>query len=199
MVSDPGGCDGDIAQLIDGWFRDNGAIGQEKSSVDSEPRIVEIEDQHRGGGLHALLSRNDLEKGAERTRRGFGGTGDDRIDLIGGEHHRCVIIWIFDRRSRFLAADAFVATEVFKTLNKIVEVVCPFWFDQADTFEADVESGGRFLDLGTITDENRHAHPARGELARSLDDPRIGAFRKDDPLWVPLEFFDQFLDECHEL
>ena len=61
----------------------------------------------------------------------------------------------------------------------------------------DIQALGGFLDLGAVAQQDGDAQPQRMELPRGLQHARFRAFGKDNPLGMPLQFFDDTADKTH--
>ena len=57
--------------------------------------------------------------------------------------------------------------------------------------------GRRFFDARGVAQQDRHAQTQRVELPGGLEHARLGAFREDDPLGMPLQFLYDAADESH--
>ena len=64
-------------------------------------------------------------------------------------------------------------------------------------FQRNVQLLRRFFDLRAVAQENRHAQAQRIKLARRLQHARLRAFRKNNPLRMPLQFFDDTANKSH--
>ena len=54
------------------------------------------------------------------------------------------------------------------------------------------------LILACVAEHDGRAQPQRVKLPRRLQNARLLAFGKNDPLRMPLQFFDDIADETHE-
>ena len=127
------------------------------------------------------------------------GAGDKAVRLVHGEHHGAEIVGLEHRLARLeaLHALALVVAQQLEPAGEIVQILALGRVDDADAFEGDVQRIGGFIDPGPVAEKNRHAEPERIELAGRLEHARLGAFREDNPLGMPLQFLDDAADESH--
>ena len=84
-----------------------------------------------------------------------------------------------------------------ETPRKIIRVLAGGGIDDADAFERNVHAFREVFDSRGVAQHDGRAQPQRQELPRRLQNARILAFRKHDPLGMPLQFFDDIADETH--
>ena len=77
-------------------------------------------------------------------------------------------------------------TQALEPPRELVQLLALGRVDDADPFEREVESRGGFPDARPFAEQDRHAQPQGMELAGGLEHARFRAFRKDNPLRMPL-------------
>src|SRR5262245_31443025 len=105
-------------------------------------------------------------------------------------HHHCAEeIGLSHRLPSLQFLHAFGATQNFESVGKIYQFLALSWIYHANPFEGDIERTCNFLDLGAVSEENRSSKAKRMKLTRRLEHARFRAFRKDNSLRMPLQFF----------
>src|SRR5882724_6074640 len=84
-----------------------------------------------------------------------------------------------------------------KAFDEIFKVFARDGIDDADAIERDVQFVGDNFYFFMFTEQNGHAEPERVKLPRRLQNARLIAFGENDPLGMPLQFFDDVADETH--
>src|SRR5947207_15669901 len=113
-------------------------------------------------------------------------------------HHHCSKkIRLQHRVPRFKALHTLVAPQDFEASHEIVQLLAFDGVDDADAFQRDIQCRGHVLDLSAVAYQNRRAQPQRIVLPRRLEDAGLDPFRKNDPLGMPLQLFDDTAYKSH--
>ena len=84
-----------------------------------------------------------------------------------------------------------------ETPGEIFQLLAFGGIDDADALEGGVQALGNFRHFGRIAQHDGRAQPQRVKLPGRLQDARLRAFGKHNPLRMPLQFFDDVADETH--
>src|SRR5258708_23701857 len=84
-----------------------------------------------------------------------------------------------------------------KLFDEIFEVGARDGIDDANAVERDVQFVGDNFYFFMFAEQNGNAEPERIKLPGRLQDARLIAFGENDPLGMPLQFFDDVADETH--
>jgi hypothetical protein len=84
-----------------------------------------------------------------------------------------------------------------KALCEIIQVLARGGIDDADALERDIQVFRDFFNFSRVAEDDGCAETQRVELPRGLQNARLIAFWKHDPLGMPLQFFDDVADETH--
>src|SRR5439155_7267398 len=112
-------------------------------------------------------------------------------------HHRSKVVRIEHRRSCFFFLDPFVTPKQFEPMAEVVQVFAFGWIDDAHSLQRDVEPLCSCFYGRSVAEQDRCAQSERIELARSLQDARLGPFRKYNPFRMPLKLLDQTANKSH--
>ena len=123
--------------------------------------------------------------------------GHEPVRLVHGHHHRPEIIRLEHRLARLAFLDALAAAQNAEAAREILQLLALGGVDDADAFEREVQVRGDLFDLRAVAQQDGHAQPQGMELPGRLEHARLRAFRKDDPLGMPLQFFDDRSYETH--
>ena len=198
MAGEARGGHRDVGELLGGRVGNDAAIREEENAIDAELTFFGFENLHRGDRLDACLAGHDLKNGAQARGGMQRGAGDQRIGAAGGDHQAGEVVGVEGEFSRIaLEVRVAVALDGFEFLREALELITALWLDDADTFEADIETGGVDLDALAVADEERHAELLHHELAGGLDDAGVGTFREDDAFGVVLEAGGKAGNEGH--
>ncbi len=140
---------------------------------------------------------DDLEQRAQHAAGDVGRAGNQAVRLVHRQHHRAEIIRLQHRLARFVGAQALFAAQRIKPLHEIFQVLARGGIDDADAFERNVQVRRDFLDFRVVAEHDGRAEPQRVKLPRRLQNARLLAFGENDPLRMPLQFFDDIADETH--
>jgi hypothetical protein len=116
---------------------------------------------------------------------------------VHGQHHGAVIIRLEHGLAGLGGAHALFTTQRMETMREIFQVLAGNRIDDADAFKRDFQSRGHLIDFSRVTQEDGRAEAQRPELPGGLQDAGFLTFRKNDPLGMPLQFFDDLADESH--
>ena len=84
-----------------------------------------------------------------------------------------------------------------EAVGEILQVLALGGIDDADAVERNVQVLRGGLHFGRVAEQDGRAEAQRGKLPRGLQDARLLALRENDPLRMPLQFFDDAADETH--
>ena len=114
-----------------------------------------------------------------------------------GDHHGPVVIGVEHSIARLGDLDPLATAEHGVALREGIKIFALGGVDDTNAFERDIELGGRKLHLGAIAQQDGRTQAQRIILSRRLQNARLRAFRKYDPLRVALELFDDVANETH--
>src|SRR5581483_3957052 len=92
---------------------------------------------------------------------------------------------------------ALAAAQGGEAAGEVVEVLALRGIDDADAFERNVQLLRELFDPGAVAEQDRRAEPERKKLPRRLQHARLRAFRKNDPLRMALQLFNDVPDKTH--
>ncbi len=197
LAREPGGGDRDFRELVDGRFGNDAAVGQEHHARFAEAGVLHLHDHATGGGGGPWGDFDDLEEGTQDTAGDLVGAGNESVGAVHGDHHGAEII----RFEHDLASDAFVdaleATEAFEPCDIGRQIVARLGVDDPDAFDRHIEAFRERLDPAPVAQKDGDSQAKGMELARRQEHARLGALRKDDALWMPLQLVDDARDEPH--
>ena len=124
--------------------------------------------------------------------------GNQAVRLMHRQHHRAIIIRLQHRLARFGGAQAFFAAQRMKPFREIFQILARGGIDDADAFERNVQIVRDRFYFGVVAEHDGRAEPQRVKLPRRLQNARLLALGKHDPLGMPLQFFDDIADETHD-
>ena len=170
-----------------------------KHAVLAQARVFDLHHQATGDAAGVRSGFDGLEERAQDAGGNLAGAGDKAVRLVHGQHHGAEIVGLEHSLARLEALHALagVVAQPLEPAREIVQILAFGGVDDADALERDVEGFGGFGDPRPVAEEDRRAQPQRIELARRLDHARLGAFREDNPLRMPLEFLDDAANESH--
>ena len=114
-----------------------------------------------------------------------------------GQHHRAVIIRLEHRLARLVGAQPLFAAQRMKARGKIAQILAVGGIDDPDAIERNIQTLRDRSHLGSVAEHDGRAQPQRGILPCGLQNARLVALGKNNPLRMPLQLFDDAADKTH--
>src|SRR5207302_263555 len=95
-------------------------------------------------------------------------------------------------------ADRPVALELFEPRAEHRQILRGRWVDDVDAVQIEPVFLSRRADFLYIAEKDRRPEFQPHVARRRFQHARLRAFRKYDPLWMPLQFLENRFDEFHK-